>query len=309
MVTRRPRSQASLRGRVMSNTREPHENPFAPCLPSSTLKSWTALLSRHREYAPLMRRLSTIPVLRGGDIFELFFAVSFLKSHVLLEYEQNANPEESNSVDFSFHCSAGETVWFELVSPELSDAMKQAIVFEPGDSLTPPGATLELSSSHPMEHCRPQAYGIRLQEKILEKVCRLAPQSDVDFSIIVVDASQVHLGHINEDDCRQLMFGMAADVRNQQFWKGGRIRGLLERQPSRPGRENEDRVKFQERCSAVWVVPSVSERLMGKSYFVPNLTRSESHRRALAAVLKPLVPFEHCVVVAPARSKAPSRAS
>lgn len=186
-----------------------------------------AYLKPLRRYDKLIDLFNTHK--NRGYAFELYFAYAMEQKGVKLEYEKRANVNNDKTVDF-YHAFQGNNIWFELVSLDTSDVIKNDI--EQQHKNTQSGGvsyhSLVIKSDHPNPHYDSAAQLIRLQEKILEKPEKFSTPSDDTFNIIVTDCSQIHLGAFDAEDFRNAIYGYPKDMRLREVFKGQRVKGLFE---------------------------------------------------------------------------------
>jgi hypothetical protein len=111
-----------------------------------------------------------------------------------------------------------------------------------------------------------------MQEKLLEKVEQLPIQSNEIFSFLVVDCSNFHFGHIDDEDCRMVMWGKTITPEFQESWVGNRIQGLLEESYNRRNANI-----FRERITGVIFVPEIKLNPLDGAYLALNNLRLKKH--------------------------------
>jgi len=168
-----------------------------------------------------------------GHAFELYFAYSMEHNGIELEYERKAR--EDKTVDF--YCAYnGNEIWFELVSPDMNQALKdnieQQLKDTENDGVSHYEVLLTNDHNNPNYNCDAQL--IKLQEKILEKPNKFLSPTDTTFNILVVDCSTA-LRAFDDDDFRNLTYGYAKNPAYQARFNGKRIEGLLENGFSKRG--------------------------------------------------------------------------
>jgi len=214
-------------------------------------------------------------------IFEALFADSFESRGIFLRYEANVNPTKK-SVDFLYQDEEGEQFCFELVSPKMSKELREKCKYVQTEVDGVLEYEVALSSNHVNPFLRPEAQTIRMQEKLLDKVCKFPEPADKVFSTITVNCSSFHFGHFDDEDCRAVMYGKTRSPAWQEYWKGeGRIRGLCE--DTHSGRETPS---FRRKITAVIFVPKLSPHLLNGAYIALNPNRSNHHRGAFEAKLR-----------------------
>ncbi|HUJ16934.1 MAG TPA: hypothetical protein VL197_02990 [Nitrospirota bacterium] len=127
-----------------------------------------AMLTRLGRYSRLFNSI-TDPIPQSF-LFELLFANTLETNGVELNYEVNIRPSTKTSVDFVHDNNDGTRLCFELVSPEMSDQLKQGSAPVKTEIEGVSKWSVLLESGHKNPHLRPEAQTIRMQEKILEKV-------------------------------------------------------------------------------------------------------------------------------------------
>ena len=222
-------------------------------------------------------------------VFEALFANCLESSGIPLDYEVNVNANNNSSVDFCFQKREYGKFCFELLRPEMKDELKKE--FETIDDQGFYG--ISLSRDHEKEYLRPEAQTIYLQEKLLEKVDKFPALQETDcYSTIVVDCSNIHFGHFDEEDCRMVMFGRTANPINQEEWlhhgKKHNILGLLEH-----GLKKRNAKAFREKVTSVIFIPEISLTLLKDAYVTLNIHRVDSHQRRFKNTLLNMSPFQN----------------
>ena len=233
------------------------------------------------KFNSIVNKIESTRPLPMSFVFEALFVNAFLKNGLSLAYEKNL-PESGNSTpDFMYESEDGKKCCFELIRPEMSEELK--IECEPESTDVEGIYTWEalLDGRHPQQHLRPEALTIRMQEKLLEKVEQLPSQSNEIFSFVVIDCSNFHFGHIDDEDCRMVMWGKTITPEFQEYWEGNRIQGLLE--------ESYDRRNasiFRERITGVIFVPEIKLNPLESAYLALNNLRSKEHLDMLFKIIK-----------------------
>jgi hypothetical protein len=252
-----------------------------------------SLLRETGRYPTLVRNLESADWPARSFIFEAIFAGKFEAAKCPLRYEASVNRSSTESMDFAYPATGTPRVCFELVSPRMSDPLRRNY----GPHATPiPGLLVEgasLSGDDPDEHLRPEAQTIRLQEKVLEKVGKLPEPADDVFAVLVVDCTDINFGMLDQEDCRMLMFGRTRFAPAQEFWRGARVRGLLEETNTSRGA-----TLLRERASAVILVTEIAWDPLPGSFLVLNNLRSHTHVAGLRGELRQLPPIATLVEVA-----------
>jgi hypothetical protein len=236
-------------------------------------------LRRAGRYTKLIRNLGQSELLNTPFIFEILFADAFESHGLYLTYEFNANPLNDKFIDFLYQVSSDERVLFELVSPEMSDALQN----EYSQKIYTEGLTL--SSQHPNRFLRPEAQTLRIQEKILEKVEKFPAPDDRQFSVIVVNCSNFHSEHFDDEDSRIIMYGKPRNPIFTERWQGKRIIGLLEQT-----HKKENSSDFRQKITAVVFIQN--KDLLNGAWIICNTNRTEQHRKIFKNILRNLPPFE-----------------
>jgi hypothetical protein len=205
-------------------------------------------------------------------VFEALFAYAFERNGLTLDYEKKLPESGSSTPDFLYRSEDGKSCCFELIRPEMSEELK--IECEPEATEVDGVYTWKalLHGSHQQQHLRPEALTIRMQEKLLEKVGQLPSQSNEIFSFLVVDCSNFHFGHIDDEDCRMVMWGKTITPEFQESWVGNRIQGLLEESYNRRNANI-----FRERITGVIFVPEIKLNPLDGAYLALNNLRLKKH--------------------------------
>ncbi|HKZ37764.1 MAG TPA: hypothetical protein VJ184_08950 [Chryseolinea sp.] len=236
------------------------------------LKNIKEELSRLNRFNKLLAKLDEGSPSADSFVFEALFAYETEKSDLNFQYEININPTNDTTVDFVYEEIGNYKLCCELLSPDMSDTLKQAT--EPQDTDIEGIKTWEvlLEGNHQNEHLRPQAQTIRLQEKLLEKVVKFpVPIANV-FCTIVVDCTKFHFGLFDPDDCRMVMYGKTKVPESQEFWDDSPILGLPN--PSLTKNYAED---FRNKITAVIFIPKLEANLLSNGFLILNHHRSHPH--------------------------------
>ena len=237
------------------------------------------------RYAGLIDKVGQFTPPDISYVFEALFADAFESEGIPLEYEVKVSPANNSRVDFRYQDEANELLCFELVSPEMSDRLKEEYERVQTGVEGPTGYGATLSSSNDDPFLRPEAQTIRLQEKLLEKVYKFPEPHEKTFSIIAVNCSSFHFGHLDDEDCRMAMYGKTRNPALQEHWEGDRVEGLLEETYSRRGAPS-----FRSKITAVIFVPTIFPHLLNGASVVLNPHRSGHHKAAFKAKIRNLPP-------------------
>jgi hypothetical protein len=151
------------------------------------------------------------------------------------------------------------------------------------------GEGLALSSAHTNQYLRPEAQTLRVQEKILGKVEKFPDPNDRQFSVIVVNCSNIHFEHFDDEDSRLVMYGKPRNPILAQYWQGNRILGLLEET-----HEKKYSLEFQRKITAVIFIQKLQNKdLLNGAWIICNTNRTEKHRKLFKNVLHNLPPCNH----------------
>ncbi len=239
------------------------------------------------RYSSLVNELSSdFPEM--SFVFEALFANYLESNEINLDYEVNVNANNNSSVDFCFQIGRHSKFYFELVRPKMKDELKEKYNATGDEGFH----GVSLRGNHEKEYLRPEAQTIYLQEKLLAKVEKFpAPQEDC-YSVIVVDCSNIHFGHFDDEDCRMVMFGRTKNIVWQEEWldkngKTKRIKGLLEQELQK--RETSD---FRGKITSVIFIPQISPAPLERAYIVSNIHRTDSHQRSFKNTLLNMPPFQ-----------------
>lgn len=233
------------------------------------------------KFNSIVEKIETARPLPMSFVFEALFANAFLKNGLALAYEENLPESGDSTPDFVYRSENGKRCCFELIRPEMNEALK--IECEPEATDVDGVYTWEalLDGRHPQQHLRPEALTIRMQEKLLEKVEQLPRQSNEIFSFVVVDCSNFHFGHIDDEDCRMVMWGKTITPEFQEYWEGNRIQGLLEENYNRRNANI-----FRERITGVIFVPDIKLNPLDGAYLALNNLRPKEHLDILFNIFK-----------------------
>ncbi len=268
--------------------------PSLGCLNCTRVKMKTYLeevIKRFKKtgrYGALLKQLENPNLLSLPFIFEAFFANCFEASGINLDYEKNVNVDNDSQVDFYFQTGEHSKFCFELLRPEMKDELKDEYEKVDDDGFF--GA--ELTKDHKKEYLRPEAQTIYLQEKLLEKVRKFpSPQTNY-YSILVVDCSNIHFGHFDDEDCRMVMFGKTNSPIWQETWlhehNKFRIKGLLEKEYDKRGAK-----QFREKITGVIFVPEISTALLKGAYISLNIHRANSYKNGFRDKLLGIPPLQN----------------
>jgi hypothetical protein len=232
------------------------------------------------EYEIILRKLEVSGYQDLPILFEALFADALTISGTRLIHEFNANPFSEKTIDFLYQAQSGEQVFFELIRPEPSDELRNQYehkMYKEG---------VLLSSDYTNEFLRPEAQTLRIQEKILGKVEKFPEPDEMKFSTIVVDCSNFHFGHFDDEDARIVMYGKPKSSILTEYWQGTRVQGLLEK--TNKLREIPD---FQRKVTSVIFVQDIyAPSLLNGARIVFNSTRTEQHKLSFKNMLSSLLP-------------------
>lgn len=231
------------------------------------------------KYNSIVAKIESTRPLPMSFVFEALFANAFLRNGLELDYEVDVPESGSFHPDFLYKSENGTSCFFELTRPDMSEELK--IECEPEATDVEGVYTWEalLHGNHQQQHLRPEALTIRMQEKLLEKADQLPNHSNEVFSFVVVDCSNFHFGHMDDEDCRMVMWGKTITPEFQEYWMGNRIQGLLEDDFDRRNAE-----VFRERISGVIFVPDIKVDIFDGAYLALNNLRSKEHFEILYSV-------------------------
>lgn len=233
------------------------------------------------KFNSIVEKIDNTRPLPMSFVFEALFANSFVKNGIDLDYEKIL-PESGNSTpDFLYKSENGKKCCFELIRPEMSEELK--IECEPEPTEVDGVYTWEalLDGRPPQQHLRPEAFTIRMQEKLLEKVEQLPTSSNEIFSFVVVDCFNFHFGHMDDEDFRMVMWGKTITPEFQEYWEGNRIQGLLEKDYDRRNANI-----FRERITGVIFVPDIKLDPLDGAYLALNNLRPKEHLDILFNIFK-----------------------
>ncbi len=245
------------------------------------LQEIVVFLKGFDKFKSIVEKIESTRPLPMSFVFEALFANCFLRNRLDLDYEGDVPETGGSHPDFLYKSEDGRRCFFELTRPEMSEELK--IECEPEATEVEGVYTWEalLHGRHPQQHLRPEALTIRMQEKLLEKANQLPNQSNEVFAFVVVDCSNFHFGHLDDEDCRMVMWGKTIAPEFQEYWMGNRIQGLLEEDFNR---RNAD--VFRERISGVIFVPEIKLDPLDGAYLALNNLRSKEHHDILYKVFK-----------------------
>lgn len=233
------------------------------------------------RYKYLLERLKTAELTYWSFVFEILFADEFELNGICLDYEVNINPSNDKSIDFIHHAEGDTKFLFELVRPAMSEILQT----ENNQRLYKDGVML--STDHANEKLRPEAQTIRLQEELLEKVEKFPEPDNKIFSVIVVDCSNFHFGHFDQDDARISMYGVPNNPILLERWNGKRISGMLEKNYIKRNAPD-----FQRKITAVIFIPTLKPgKIFSEAKIVFNHFRSDQHKilfQSMASSLQPI---------------------
>lgn len=228
------------------------------------------------RYSTLIAQFQSLKT--KGHAFELYFAYTMEQGGIQLEYEKNASEDGEKTVDFYYNHN-GKDVWFELVSPDINQELKDNIEQQLKDTKSD-GISyyqLALTSNHTNPNYNSDAQLIRLQEKILEKPSKFSTPSDNSFNVIVADCSTAFIHKIDAEDFRNLTYGYANEPHYQAWFNGKRINGLLENGFKKNGSE-----ELQNKLSALLCLGKVNLNLFNTkhAYISCNPLLEEHYNKA-----------------------------
>ena len=235
------------------------------------------------NYKKLLDRLQSAESANQSFKFELLFANEFELNNISLLYEDNINPANNNTIDFVYQAGENAKILFELVRPEMSEVLQS----EWEQNLYTDGVLL--SSDNDDEKLRPEAQTIRLQEKLLEKVEKFPEPNDEYFSVIVMDCSNFHYGHFDDEDARISMYGVPKKPILLEQWNGKRILGMLEKEFTK-----KNVITFQRKISAVVFIQKLrTKNILSEAKIISNCLRTETHRILFQNKIDHLPPFNN----------------
>jgi len=244
-------------------------------------------LKRLGRYDTLVKKLRASNLLDMSIVFEALFANCLELSGINLNYEVNVNTNNNSDVDFYYQIGKYSKFCFELLRPEMKDELKEESqkIYDDGFY------GVELSSDHKKEYLRPEAQTIYLQVKLLEKVYKFPAPQENYYSILVVDCSNIHFGHLDDEDCRMVMYGKTASPVWQEKWlhKGSkaRILGLLEQE-----NPNKSVIDFRKKITSVIFIPEISSTPLKNAYIVLNIHRADSYKKKFRDTLVDMPAFQ-----------------
>ena len=229
-------------------------------------------LSILNRFSKLLSNLDEVSPPPDSFVFEALFAYETVKSGLNFQYEINVNPNNDTTVDFVYEEFDKYKLCCELLSPDISDTLKQVTEPQSTDIEGIKSWEVVLEGNHPNEYLRPQAQTIRLQEKLLEKVVKFPSPIDNVFCTIVVDCTNFHFGHFDPDDCRMVMYGKTKVPEFQEFWVNSPILGLLN--PSLRKIYADD---FRAKITAVIFIPKLDAEPLYNGFLILNHHRPDNH--------------------------------
>jgi hypothetical protein len=238
------------------------------------------------RYTYILDHIKTSELTNWPYVFEMLFADEFVLHGLYLDYEANINPSNDKTIDFIYHAEGKTKFLFELVRPEMSTILQseydQKMYRDDVDDVM-------VSSDNANEKLRPEAQTIRLQEKLLEKVEKFPEPDDKNFSVIVVDCSNLHFGHFDDDDARISMYGLPKNPILLERWNGKRILGMLEKNYTK-----RNALDFQDKITAVVFVPMLqAKKMLNGAKITFNYLRTEQHRILFQSMSNDLYPISH----------------
>jgi hypothetical protein len=235
------------------------------------------------KYSLIIDNIETSDSPKTSFIFEALFAYALERHEISPDYEVNVTPHNNSTIDFVYAEAGGNKLCFELLSPDMSDELREQCI--------PTATEIEgiskwevlLEGSHPNPYLRPEALTIRMQEKLLEKIDKFPDPSDDIFSVISINCESFHFGRFDGEDARMVMYGRTVNSIFQEFWDGEPIKGLLDDSLIRRGSR-----EFRERISAAIFIPNIDapSNILDGSILILNHRRSRSHLRSLINELK-----------------------
>lgn len=245
-------------------------------------------LEKSGKYGELLKKLQDTNLSDMSFVFEALFANCFEASGISLDYEVNVNVDNDSQVDFYFQMGEHSKFCFELLRPKMKDELKNEYKKVDHDGFF----GVELTQDHKDIYLRPEAQTIYLQEKLLEKVRKFpSPQTNY-YSIIVADCSNIHFGHLDDEDCRMVMFGKTNNPVWQEAWlhehRKSRILGLLEKELIK-----RDAKLFRERITSVIFVPEVSINPLKGAYISMNIHRANNYKDEFRNKLLSIPPLQN----------------
>jgi hypothetical protein len=255
-------------------------------------------LRKTKRYERLLNNIARSGFTDKSLIFEALFAYSFELRDLVLQYEEDANAENNECVDFALRTSTGKQFFFELVRPEPSQAIQKA---------WQKSNVLELSSRHEDPNFRTQRQTTRLQEKLRDKIGKFPEPHENIFSVIVVNCDNFHGGTFDDDHCRMVMYGRTRNWAYQEYDEGNRIEGILEPNNKR-GNKDGTYADIRRKITSIIFVPSLSlytsefdeqYNLLDKSFLASNYHRSTNHLKDFRTTFRKLPVFEGVEEISP----------
>lgn len=229
-------------------------------------------LSTIERYRKLLLNMNKDYQTPDSFVFEALFAYYAEELRLRFKYEVNVNPDNDTTIDFVYDEDINYKLCFELVSPDLSDPLKIETKLQRTGIDGTMGYKISLTGNHPNKHKRPEAQTIRLQEKLLEKIIKFPEPVDNVFCTIVVDCTNFHFGHFDNEDCRMVMYGRTKINENQESWNNNPILGLLD--PELRKKYADD---LRSKITAVIFFPTISTGLLENGFLILNCHRSKNH--------------------------------
>jgi hypothetical protein len=243
------------------------------------IEGMVANLAKLGRYSRLLNYI--VDPVPQSFLFELLFANTLETNGIELTYEVNIRSGTNSTVDFVYDKNDGTRLCFELLSPEMSNELKREAAPVQTEFEGVKTWSARMGSGYENPYLRPESLTIRMQEKLLEKIDKFSEPTDSIYSIIVVDCSDFHFGHFDEEDCRMVLFGRTQNPYFQEYWNERPIIGILN-----PNNDRRGAVEFRERISAVMFIPQKDIQLLDNAFILLNASRSESHLQALCLKMK-----------------------
>lgn len=243
-------------------------------------------LSGIDRYKRLISEVNKVYPPLDSFLFEAIFAYHAEKSGLPFKYEVNVNPYNDTTVDFVFTDDEYKFCC-ELLCPELSESLKLATTPQNTDIEGIKYYEVNMGSNHPNEHMRPEAQTIRMQEKLLEKICKFPVPIETIFCIIVVNCKYFHFGHFDPDDCNMVMYGKTKVPEFQEYWGNSQILGLLN-----PSLNKKYAIDFRAKVTAVIFIPTISIGSTNDGFLILNHHRSKQHLEKFWDILRKYEVFQ-----------------
>jgi hypothetical protein len=245
------------------------------------LKNIKEELSKLNRFNKLLSKLYEVSPPTDSFVFEALFAYETAKSSLNFQYEINVNSNNDTTVDFVYEEIDKYKLCCELLSPDISDTLKQATEPQSTDIEGIKSWEVVLEGNHSNKYLRPQAQTIRLQEKLLEKVVKFPAPEDNVFCTIVVDCTNFHFGHFDPDDCRMVMYGKTKVPEFQEFWDDSPILGLLN-----PSLKKKYAEEFRNKLTGVIFIPKLEANLLHNGLLILNHHRPNNHLQGFWTTLR-----------------------